>query len=79
MTNGICKRCGCDLRKGASFCASCGEATPLAEIANLYAPEPAFSCRKQTEQTVPSHSAVTEKIPATLTARMSPSDDNEFG
>lgn len=79
MTKGICKRCGSDLRKGASFCASCGEVAPLAEIANLYSPEPGFSCGKQTQQTVPSHSAVTEKIPAILTARMSPSDDNESG
>ena len=77
MTTWMCRRCGSDLRKEARFCANCGAVAPLAEIANLYAPEPSLSCEKQMEQTVPLHAAVTEEMPAILTARNAPFDNNE--
>ena len=76
---GICKRCGSDLTKGERFCASCGAVAPHAETAKLYAPEPGLLCGKQTEQTVPPYAAVTEEMPAILTALKAPSDDSEAG
>ncbi len=79
MTKMICSRCGSDLAKVTRYCATCGAVAPLAEIANLYAPEPGFLSGKQVEQTVPPHAAVTEEMPAILMARMAPSDDNEAG
>ena len=79
MTMMICRLCGSDLKTGARFCASCGAVAPVAEIANLYAPEPGRLHGKGIEQPVPSQTAVTEEMPTILTTRNAPSDDNEAG
>ena len=75
----ICSRCGSDRTKGARNCESCGAVAPLAETANLYAPDPGNLCGKEIKQTVPPHAAVTEEMPAILTALKAPSDDNDAG
>jgi predicted amidophosphoribosyltransferase len=79
MTKRSCNRCGSDLTNRSRFCASCGAIAPLAETANLDAPEPSPLCGKQTEQTIPPHAAVTEEMPAILTARKASCDNDEAG
>jgi hypothetical protein len=74
MTEGFCRRCGCALTEGARFCVKCGEVAIVVSSAVLYTLETIPLAKEETEQTIPPHSAPTEKMPAMLMPRMEPSD-----
>lgn len=64
MTKMSCQRCGSDLTKGAKFCTKCGATSPSAETADFNALKTRPFGGEQTDQTAPSHAAVTEALPS---------------
>ena len=74
MTEGICRRCGSALTEGARFCVKCGEVAIVVSSAGPSTLETRPFAKEETEQTVPLHSAPTEKMPAILMPRMESSD-----
>jgi hypothetical protein len=59
-----CQRCGSALTKGARFCTKCGATSPSAETADFNTLKTRPFGEEQTDQTAPSHSAVTEALPS---------------
>src|SRR5262245_11983237 len=64
MTKMNCRQCGSALTKGARFCTICGATATSAETLDINSPETSPLASEQTDQIVPSHSAVTEELPS---------------